>query len=274
MIVDSQIHCFQGGPKFPPPRDFEARHGARFTVDDALSVMGRNGVDRAILVPLRSWHAEETLNQYSIEAARKHPDRFAVMGQIDLSHPAAPGKLQRWREDGMLGIRQYFFPQADPLRDAAHEWFWRGLVEYDLPLMSAAPGNMSLYEPILDRYPQLRLVIDHAGRRPYDTGPGVWNDLDETLRLARFKNVSIKVSSLPCFSEAPYPFLDIHPYIRRIYDAFGPGRMMWGSDVTRLSGRYRENLDLFQAALDFLSADDKLWILGRSAVELCRWDRL
>ena len=76
---------------------------------------------------------------------------------------------------------------------------------------------------------------------------------------------------MPCFSEQQYPFRDTHPIIRRIYDAFGPRRMLWGADLSRLRGSYRECLAQFQEALDFLTLEDKQWILGKSLAEVLRW---
>ena len=81
----------------------------------------------------------------------------------------------------------------------------------------------------------------------------------------------MKVSSLPCFSTEPYPFSNLHPHIHKIYDTFGPQRMLWGSDVTRLRSTYVENVRLFTEALDFVSTEDKEWIMGRAAAACCDW---
>jgi predicted TIM-barrel fold metal-dependent hydrolase len=79
------------------------------------------------------------------------------------------------------------------------------------------------------------------------------------------------VSSAPCFSNEAYPFGDLHPYLRRIYDVYGARRMMWGADLSRLTSTYRECLDLFRYELEFLSADDREWILGRTLAEALNW---
>jgi predicted TIM-barrel fold metal-dependent hydrolase len=91
------------------------------------------------------------------------------------------------------------------------------------------------------------------------------------LGLARYPNVTVMVSSAPCFSNEPYPFRDLHPYLRRIYEVYGPRRMLWGADLSRLTSSYSECLDLFRHALDFLSNDDKEWILGRALSEALNW---
>ena len=91
----------------------------------------------------------------------------------------------------------------------------------------------------------------------------------DLLALAKYPNVAVKVSSLPSFSTQPFPFPNLHRHIRAIYDAFGSQRMIWGSDVTRLTCRYDENIRLFSDALDFLSDEDKEWIFWRSLSEWC-----
>ena len=102
-------------------------------------------------------------------------------------------------------------------------------------------------------------------------GEAAFADLDVLLALAARPRVFVKVSSVPNFSAEPYPHRDIQPYLRRIYDAFGPQRLFWGSDITRLSGAYRDCLRLFQEELDFLSAADRELILGGALAQALNW---
>src|SRR5215831_12951462 len=94
--------------------------------------------------------------------------------------------------------------------------------------------------------------------------PGV----PELCGLARRSNVAVKASALPCYSVEPYPFRDVHAHTRRVYDAFGPRRMFWGTDWTRLPCPWRQAVTLFTEELAWLSSDDKEWIMGRG---LCEW---
>jgi len=68
-----------------------------------------------------------------------------------------------------------------------------------------------------------------------------------------------------------YPFCDVHPHIRRVYDAFGPRRMFWGTDWTRLACPWRQAVTLFTEELSWLSADDREWIMGRGLSEWLGW---
>jgi predicted TIM-barrel fold metal-dependent hydrolase len=272
-IIDSQMHAFYPNtPQRPWPEGAVSTHGPQFTVEQACAQIDAAGVSRVIFVP-PSWNGWD--NEYSLSYARAEPDVYGVMGRFDPGTDDARARLANWRkQQGMLGVRIFFVgePWTSMLTDRSYDWFWSECERSRMPLMGTIPGNIAGFEPVLGRYPGLRLIIDHSGRHP--RGPkdeAAWADADQLYALARYPNVAVKVSSLPCFSTEAYPFTGLHKHIRRIYDSFGPRRMLWGSDVTRLTSTYVENLLLFTEALDFLSAEDKEWIMGRSAAACCDW---
>jgi predicted TIM-barrel fold metal-dependent hydrolase len=85
--------------------------------------------------------------------------------------------------------------------------------------------------------------------------------------------VFVKVSALPCFSSESYPFRNLNDPLRRVIEAFGPRRCFWGSDLSRMLEHcsYREGVTHFTQELDFLSADDLDWIMGRGLRECLHW---
>jgi len=97
--------------------------------------------------------------------------------------------------------------------------------------------------------------------------------IDQAVALAKYPNVSVKLSASPLFSKEAYPFRDVTPHIRRLFDAYGPQRCHWGTDVTNsyAKANYRQRITHFTEELSFLSEDDKDWIMGRSIVERLRW---
>ena len=72
-----------------------------------------------------------------------------------------------------------------------------------------------------------------------------------------------------------YPYKNIHQTIRRLIEAFGPRRSFWGSDLSALLSRsdctYGQNVTMFTKEMDFLSADDIEWIMGRGLSECLPW---
>lgn len=270
VVIDMQVHVWrplrpgeQWDPVWPPHRE-------PFLVEDLLAAMDETGVDRAVLVTPASVGFNDG---YLLEAAGRWPQRFAVMGRIDPTASGAPERLATWLDQpGMVALR--FGIPVEPwitwLRDGALDWCWPEAERLGIPTSVYAPGSTNCLGPIAARHPDLTLIVDHLAL-PLRTGPAAFSELGEVLDLARYPNVFVKVSALPLYSSEPFPFRDLHPHIRRVYDAFGPQRMMWGSDLSRMRCTYREALGLFAEGCDFLSADDRSWILGRTAARVLGW---
>ena len=80
----------------------------------------------------------------------------------------------------------------------------------------------------------------------------------------------VKVSHLWSLSREPYPYRDTHEQVKRVYDAFGPRRVMWGSDwplVEKYCG-YARALALYRDEIGFFTAEDRRWVLGGTALRL------
>ena len=137
--------------------------------------------------------------------------------------------------------------------------------------MVLVPGVVRKIHPVAARYPGLKLIIDHMGINLESKGEEAGANLGDLVALGKLPNVSVKTSSAPCFSKDPYPYRDIYPMLKAIYDAFGSHRMLWGADYTRLTSTYEECLRHFQQGLDFLTAEDKEWALGKSAATILNW---
>jgi predicted TIM-barrel fold metal-dependent hydrolase len=125
---------------------------------------------------------------------------------------------------------------------------------------------------IAERHPRLRVIVDHMGLNVQWKGKDLAPGIDQLLKFARLENVGVKVSCLPCYVDEPYPYPTLHPQIRRVVDAFGPQRIFWGTDLSQSPCSYRQNITLFTEALDFLSASDKEWIMGKALAQWLRWN--
>ena len=272
IIIDSQVHVW---PPDRPDRRLGPGHDERtpYSYEQLLADMDRAGVHRAILVPPS---IDRNRNDYALEAVRKYPNRFAVMGKVALETGAGKDVLKGWRDQpGMLGVRLTFHRDADRpwLSDGTADWFWPEAAFHDIPVMVHAPERLAEIGEIAERYPELRVIIDHMGfaRATMDdaAGPAV----ERLNALAQYPNVFVKVSALPAFSTEPYPFKNLHEPLRRVIAAFGRRRAFWGSDITRVppSCSYRQAVTHFTEELDFLSAGDLEWIMGRGLAECLRW---
>jgi L-fuconolactonase len=266
LIADAQVHIWGADtPERPWPAGHHQPHrDTPLDKDTLLREMDEAGVDRVVIVP-PSWEGDR--NDLALEAAAQHPDRFAIMGRLPLD-PIDLGLLERWRtQPGMLGLRFTAGRQSEWLTDVSAEWVWGAAQRYGLPVMISRPGLLPVIDRIAERYPGLRLVIDHlALRRAQDDA--AWADLPVLLSLAKRPNVAAKASATPCSSTEPYPYRNIHDYLRQVFDAFGPLRTFWGTDLTRLPCSYRQAVTMFTEELSFLSENDREWVMGRA---LCAW---
>jgi predicted TIM-barrel fold metal-dependent hydrolase len=274
VIVDSQVHIWGANTPdrpWPAGREKQAQRPVPLGAEELLGAMDEAGVDRVVIVP-PSWEGDR--NDLALEAARKYPKRFAVMGRFPVELPAEAGRLTIWRQQpGMLGVRLTLHrsPWREWFGDGGVDWFWPAAERAGLPVMAYVPGLVKRLDAVAARHPGLRLIVDHLalpmGKRDADA----FASLDEVLALARYPNVSVKVSALPCYTSEAYPFPGLHRHIRRVYDAFGPRRMLWGTDYSRLPCPYRRAIALFTEALVFLSAEDQEWIMGRAAADWLDW---
>jgi predicted TIM-barrel fold metal-dependent hydrolase len=270
IVVDAQIHLWAADrPDRPWPGDRSHPHRpGSFLKDDALKAMDAAGVTAVVIVP-PSWEGDR--NDLALEAARLHPDRFAIMGRFPIERPDQRAQLDGWkRQPGMLGLRFTFgsASQRPWLTDGTADWFWPVAERLELPLMLSVPGLLPHVDRIAQKHPGLKLIIDHMGLTQGKKDDAAFEHLPDLLAMARRPNVAVKASALPSYSSEPYPYRRLHPYIRQAFDAFGPRRMFWGTDLTRLPCSYRQAVTFFTEELPWLSAADKELVMGRG---LCDW---
>ena len=228
-IVDAQVHLWSSGTPSGHHRQVPA-----FTAEELLAEMGAAGVDAAVIHPPISWDPQA--NEQAIEAARRYPGRFAVLGQVPLDRPAesAP-RLARWRAlPGMMGLRYPLVlpEQREWHRDGTMDWLWPAAERAGLPIATMAGRFLPEFRSIAERHPQLRLLIDHLGLVRSEQDAAAFGNLDALLALAKLPNVAIKATGAPGYSTAPYPFRNLHDGLHRIFDAYGPQRFFWGTDIS------------------------------------------
>lgn len=274
-IVDAQAHLWKAEspdwkwvpgrrPQLPEP----------FTIEKLLPMMDEAGVDRVVIVP-PSWPGDR--NDYAIEAVTRYPNRFAIMGRLPLEKPQeSAARLPAWKQQpGMKGVRLTFQNDMMKLLTEGHtDWFWPLAEKYQLPVMFFAPNNVPKFVPIAERYPGLSLIIDHMSLNQEIAKEGkIRAAIDEVVKLARFPNVSVKISSAPNFSHEPYPWRDMTEHLKRCFDAFGPRRCYWGTDLTNSLAKatYRQRIEHFTKDLDFLSEEDKNWVMGKAILARLNW---
>lgn len=263
LIIDSHVHLWGTGKPSAAHRQVSS-----FAAEQLIREMDEAGVDAGVIQP-PAW--DVTSNEVAVEAARRYPRRYAVLGWTALERPEALGLVQGWnKRPGMLGFR---FTFSEPHQ---HSWPADGTLEglcaaaerAGLPVALACGNFLPIVGEIAARHPALKLLVDHLGAPLRSIDEAAYANLPQVLALAKHPNIAVKASAAPGYSSHAYPFLNVHPYLKAVYDAFGPERMFWGTDITRMPCTYRQCVTLFTEELPWLSEADKELVMGRA---LCKW---
>jgi len=236
--------------------------------------MTEAGVEKAVIVqPIHYLYD----NRYVADCLARFPGRFAAVCLVDPKEPAAPDQLEELvRGRGFGGMRLHLSRQEDPSALAASDQdpLWRRVEELSVCLIVLGRATeLPALEPIVDRFPDVKVVLDHLGGPPVGEEP-THPLLGNVLRMARYPNVYVKVSNMNRISKVPYPHRDTHDMVRRIYDAFGPERLMWGTDFPHVltAGGYVRALELVRDELDFLTNEDKDWLFSRTVRKVWKFE--
>ena len=198
-IVDAQIHLWKAESddwKWMP--GMKPQMAEPFTFERALPLMDEAGISRAVVVP-PSWPGDR--NDYALEAAKRYPKRFAVMGRIPLENPKSAALLPKWREQpGMIGVRVTFNTPTmiGWLKDGTADWFWPAAEKAGVPVMFLAFGLVNLFEPIAQRHPGLPLVIDHMGVNTAIAKQGKMEEaIGQAVALAKYPKSALSCRTCP-----------------------------------------------------------------------------
>jgi L-fuconolactonase len=273
-ILDAQVHAYE---RNRPERPWVGTlYGPEeVTGDQMAAAMDAVGVNGAILVSPFSMYRYDA--SYALEVYAAHPDRFRLVKPVDPTDPGVIDTVAEWAATkGTVGIRVFLRDEASP--DPADPGINRVLAAaatHSLPVNLACRGRIEQAGGLAARNPNTRLVVDHLGlAQPHEPPPPAepWADLPKLLALAAHDNVAVKISGACTLSHEKFPYSDIWDPLRRIFDAFGFDRCMWGTDWTRAVGMltYKEGVDAFLVT-DRLSETERTALMGRTLQQVYNW---
>jgi L-fuconolactonase len=268
-IFDPHVHVWKHDSAFP------FAEGARVPERDAapetlLGLMKANGVAKTVIIQVIHYKYD---NRYLASVLKQYPDTFQGVCRVDPLDPAAPDHLSRLTTEGFRGVR------ISPAANASGDWFrgplmpplWKRCHELKVPMTVLAPiGRMPEAASLLEKTPDLTTVIDHMADCPVDQP----QELEKLIALKRYPNVFVKISHTWSLSKEKYPWKDSQGLVKRLYDAFGPKRLMWATDwpILENSGaKYEQALTVVRDEMKFLNAEDREWILSKSIEEVWKF---
>lgn len=267
QIIDAQIHLWDREVDVVPPHRREP-----FGLDEALREMDAAGVYGAIIHP-PSWDPGSLA--LAKDAVRRYPDRFAILARIDPLAPDRLDQLEAWLDTpGMLGLRYTFLKPHERawMDDGTMDWLWPEAERLGIPIAILADGYLGHIDRIATTHPKLRLIIDHFGVRRGNLDDAAFASLPDVLALARHGNVALKVTGGPQYVSGGYPFVKLVSHYRAIHSIFGPDRMFWGTDITRMPCSWRACVTAFTDHQDWCSAEDMATIMGDGIKHWLGWN--
>ena len=240
------------------------------SLEDMIVAMDRAGIQKSALVQASTCYGHD--NSYVADAVRAHPERFAGVFSCDILKPDATETMSHWMAKGLTGLRLFTtgstMPgQADWLDDPRSFPAWRVAEEKKLPvcLQMTATGIPQLVN-VLQRFPKLRVILDHLARPQQDDGPP-YKGADSLWGLAACPGVYLKVTERNLVG-ARAGKATPETFFGRLVDAFGASRIAWGSNYPASERPLPELLKLGRETLSFLPERDREWIFARTAQTL------
>ncbi len=266
-IIDPHVHVWQNDPAFPwapetvnPPKENR-------TPEMLLKLMDENDVEKTVLVQVIHYRWD---NSYAAHVAASYPEKFVGVCRVNPQDTRASEDLDFWVEKhGFQGVR------LSPGADASGDWFTGDQMNplflraqtLKVPLLLLTrPSRLVDLAKRLEAYPDLDVVIDHMADCHPDDEEGIAHLLD----LAKFPRVYVKISHTWSISKEEYPWKDTHDLVQRVYQTFGPERIMWGTDwpVCLDRATYGQTLSVVRDEMTFFTTEDLEWVLGKTALKL------
>ena len=264
--IDAHSHIWTSDIKrFPlaPGKTVKDLQPRSFSPETLIALGKTEGVTRHVLISHGPYHGFN--NDYYVYAAKKYPGVFAIVGAMDPRLDRIPARMRANRKLGIRGYRIKPNNNANWLNANTMKTMWRtGSTERIAMCPLIDPKYIADLGPMCEQFPDTTVVIDHCAR--IDTQHKA--ELNELCALAKHSNVYVKISAFYAFGAKQPPYLEQAPKIRRLYEAFGPERLMWASDCPyqlENGNTYAASIALVRDQLDFLTNDDKDLLLRRTA---------
>jgi predicted TIM-barrel fold metal-dependent hydrolase len=232
-----------------------------------VAEMDKAGVAKSAIVQASTAYGHD--NSYVAEAIAAHPKRFTGVFSVDVLAPDAVEKMKYWIGKGFSGMRLFTTGSTMP---GQATWFddpssypaWQYAGEAGIPVcMQMTPQGFPQLRGLMERFPKVRIILDHLARPKLVDGPPFEADKD-FFDLARYGQVFLKVTPVNV-SPKEWGRATPETFFGACIKAFGASRIAWGSNFPATAGPLSEILKKAQAAFAFANPGDREWIFGKTA---------
>jgi predicted TIM-barrel fold metal-dependent hydrolase len=235
-----------------------------------IAAMDEAGVSKAALVQASTCYGYD--NAYLADAVAAHPERFVGVFSVDVFQADAPERIRHWIGRGLTGLRVFIAGHTAAAKDARLDdprsfpaWELAGEAGIPVCVQLRAAGLPQLVT-VLERFPQVRIVLDHMARPEIGDGPP-YAAAAGLLSFARHKSIFLKLTTHNV-RESRSGKATPESFFSRVVAEFGASRIAWGSNYPASEGKLADVLAEARSALAALPSRDRDWIFFRTAQSL------
>lgn len=235
-----------------------------------LQAMRDAGIAQSVLVQASTCYGLD--NSYVAACVQRHPRQFAGVFSADLTSADAIERISHWMQAGLSGVRVFVagHTAADAavrLDDPRAELAWQYLAERRIPVcVQLRAHGLAQLEPVLSRWPEAVVILDHGARPELDDGPP-YAKAQSLFALARHPNLYVKFTTHNV-RESKEGKATQASFCRALVDHFGPQRIAWGSNFPASTGNLDQLVREALEATSSLSSEEQAWIYSRTARSL------
>lgn len=240
------------------------------THEQMIAAMDEAGVHKSAIVQASTCYGYD--NSYVADAVAAHPERFTGVFSVDVLASDAPGKIRYWVGKKLTGLRLFTTgstmpDQASWLDDPRSFPAWACAGELGIPVcVQMKPSGIPQLQVLIQRFPHVRIIIDHLMRVPVEDGPP-YGAAAGLFSLARHRNIFLKLT-INSVRDAYQGRATPESFFGRVVAEFGAARIAWGSNFPASEGSLKQILAESRKALAFLPEQDQEWIFCRTAQSL------
>lgn len=270
-IVDTHAHIYsEDETRYPMIEKPTRPPTGTGTIEHLRRERETHGIDRVVLVQTGSAYKWD--NRLMADLARAHPGWTTGVCNLNPSDPESPDRFEQLvRESNVRALRLEVAPDGRYEHEGSHALMARAAQIGAVVCAHLRADALPELDALLSAHPDVPVVLDHCAYP--DGAEGTHSDtVNAVVGLARHPNLHVKLTFLVTGSATGEPFADTIPIARRIVDAYGPYRCMWGSDFPCelwLRGRADLARHLSIVRDDLCRSDDeRRWIVGDTAMRL------
>jgi predicted TIM-barrel fold metal-dependent hydrolase len=279
VLIDSHMHLFAGDPaRFP--YNSGSYKPKPLPVEEYVKFVPKAHIDHTVIVHPEPYQDDHRYLEYCF-AHEPSPHFFKGTCLFDPIDPKTPKRIEvlMLRNRGrIVALRIHeIHPAGTPstttgvirdrdLKNPQMAVTWRAAHDLGLAIqLHCIPHYAVQIGELAAKFPDMPIILDHLAR----PGQGTPEEYEQVLKLAALPRVYMKYSStgVESASKQPFPHRDAKPLVKRVYEAFGADKIIWGGLGGNMAA-FQQETELFDLMFDFVQEPERKKLRGLTAQKL------